>query len=166
MKDEGITKEQLIKELDEMKKKIAKLEVSEDMHKWTEAKLQRESYEKDILLNNAPTMIYWLDSEGKFIIVNQCFADLFNKSPDDIKGKYLYYLYPEKISDKIYADNVKIIESEKPKYGIEESLETPNGIIWVRNDKIPYKDADGKVIGLIGVSFDITDQKERDSDIK
>ena len=166
MKDEGITKEQLIKELDEMKKKIAKLEVSEDMHKWTEAKLQREGYEKDILLNNAPTMIYWLDSEGKFIIVNQCFADLFNKSPDDIKGKYLYYLYPEKISDKIYADNVKIIESEKPKYGIEESLETPNGMIWVRSDKIPYKDADGKVIGLIGVLFDITDQKERDSDIK
>jgi len=166
MKDEGITKEQLIKELDEMKKKIAKLEVSEDMHKWTEAKLQREGYEKDILLNNAPTMIYWLDSEGKFIIVNQCFADLFNKSPDDIKGKYLYYLYSEKISDKIYADNVKIIESEKPKYGIEESLETPNGMIWVRSDKIPYKDADGKVIGLIGVLFDITDQKERDSDIK
>ena len=166
MKDEGITKEQLIKELDEMKKKIAKLEVSEDMHKWAEAKLQREGYEKDILLNNAPAMVYWLDSEGKFIAVNQCFADVFNKSPDDIKGKYLYDLYSEKISDKIYADNVKIIESEKPKYGIEESLDTPNGMIWARSDKIPYKDANGKVIGLIGVLFDITDQKERDSDIK
>ena len=166
MKDEGITKEQLIKELDEMKKKIAKLEVSEDMHKWAEAKLQREGYEKDILLNNAPAMVYWLDSEGKFIAVNQCFADVFNKSPDDIKGKYLYDLYSEKISDKIYADNVKIIESEKPKYGIEESLDTPNGMIWARSDKIPYKDANGKVIGLIGVLFDVTDQKERDSDIK
>lgn len=166
MKDEGSTKEQLIKELDIMKKKIAKLEVSEDMHKWAEAKLQREGYEKDILLNNAPAMVYWLDSEGKFIAVNQCFADLFNKSPDDIKGKYLYDLYSEKISDKIYADNVKIIESEKPKYGIEESLDTPNGMIWARSDKIPYKDANGKVIGLIGVLFDITGQKERDSDIK
>ena len=166
MKDEGITKEQLIKELDEMKKKIAKLEVSEDMHKWAEAKLQREGYEKDILLNNAPAMAYWLDSEGKFIAVNQCFADVFNKSPDDIKGKYLYDLYSEKISDKIYADNVKIIESEKPKYGIEESLDTSNGMIWARSDKIPYKDANGKVIGLIGVLFDVTDQKERDSDIK
>jgi len=166
MEDKGITKEQLIKELDEMKKKIAKLEVSEDMHKWAEAKLQREGYEKDILLNNAPAMVYWLDSEGKFIAVNQCFADVYNKSPDDIKGKYLYDLYSEKISDKIYADNVKIIESEKPKYGIEESLDTPNGMIWARSDKIPYKDANGKVIGLIGVLFDITDQKERDSDIK
>ncbi len=166
MEDENIAKEQLIKELDEMKKKIAKLEVSEDMHKWAEAKLQREGYEKDILLSNAPAMIYWLDGEGKFIIVNKCFADLFNKSPDDIKGKYLYDLYSEKISDKIFADNVKIIESETAKYGIEESLETPNGMIWVRSDKIPYKDANGKVIGVIGVLFDITDQKERDKDIK
>ena len=48
MEDESITKEQLVKELGEMKKKIAKLEVSEDMHKWAEAKLQREGYEKDI----------------------------------------------------------------------------------------------------------------------
>jgi PAS domain S-box-containing protein/putative nucleotidyltransferase with HDIG domain len=166
MEDESIAKEQLIKELDEMKKNIAKLEVSEDMHKWAEAKLQREGYEKDILLNNAPAMIYWLDGEGKFIIVNKCFADLFNKSPDDINGKYLYDLYSEKISDKIYADNVKIIESETSKYGIEESLETPNGMIWVRSDKMPYKDANGKVIGVIGVLFDITDQKERDKDIK
>ncbi len=54
MEAETVTKEQLIEKLDEMKKKISKLEVSEDMHKWTEAKLQREDYEKDILLNNAP----------------------------------------------------------------------------------------------------------------
>lgn len=54
MEAETMTKEQLIEKLDEMKKKIAKLEVSEDMHKWTETKLQREGYEKDILLNNAP----------------------------------------------------------------------------------------------------------------
>ncbi|GAG85032.1 unnamed protein product, partial [marine sediment metagenome] len=83
-----------------------------------------------------------------------------------IKGKYLYDLYSEKISDKIYADNVEIIESETAKCGIEESLETPNGMIWVRSDKIPYKDANGKVIGVIGVLFDITDQKERDKDMK
>jgi hypothetical protein len=54
MEVETMTKEQLIEKLDEMKKKIAKLEVSEDTHKWTEAKLQREGYEKDILLNNTP----------------------------------------------------------------------------------------------------------------
>jgi len=83
-----------------------------------------------------------------------------------IKEKYLYDLYSEKISDKIYADNVKIIESETAKYGIEEPFETPNGMIWVRSDKMPYKDASGKVIGVIGVLFDITDQKERDKDIK
>jgi len=166
MEDRSIEKERFIKELDELKKIIAKLEVSEDMHKWTETKLQREGYEKEILLNNTSAMIYWLDGEGKYIIVNKCFADLFNKSSDEIRGKYLYDLYPEKISDKIYADNVEIIESKRPKYGIEESLETPNGMIWVRSDKIPYKDVNGKVIGIIGVLLDITDQKQRNEDIR
>jgi len=165
MKDENTTKDQLIQELNEMKKKIAKLELDEDMHKWTEGKLQRDDYEKDILLNNASTMIYWLDREGRFVIVNKCFANLFNKSPDDIKGKYLYDLYPENISDKIYADNMEIIESKTPKCGIEESLETPNGMIWVRTDKVPYKDISGKVMGIIGVLLDITHQKQKDKDI-
>ena len=167
MEDESIAKEQLIKELDEKKKKIAKLEISEDMHKWTEAKLQREGYEKDILLNHAPAMIYWLDSEGKFIVVNKCFADIFDKSPDDIEGKYLYDLYPEEMADKIYAENVEIMESEKAKYGIEESFQTRNGnMTWFRSDKVPYKDTDGKVIGIIGVLFDVTEQRARDREIK
>ena len=136
------------------------------MHKWAEAKLQREGYEKDILLSNAPAMIYWLDKEGRFIIVNECFANLFNKSPEDIKGKYLYDLYPENISDRIYDDNMEIIESKTPKYNIEEFLETPKGMIWVRTDKVPYKDINGEVMGIIGVLSDITHQKQINEDIR
>jgi len=166
MKEDNIKKEQLIQELNEMKKKIAKLELNEDMHKWAEAKLQREGYEKDILLSNAPAMIYWLDKEGRFIIVNECFANLFNKSPEDIKGKYLYDLYPENISDRIYDDNMEIIESKTPKYNIEEFLETPKGMIWVRTDKVPYKDINGEVMGIIGVLSDITHQKQINEDIR
>jgi PAS domain S-box-containing protein len=128
--------------------------------------LQREGYEKDILLSNAPAMIYWLDKEGRFIIVNECFANLFNKSPEDIKGKYLYDLYPENISDKIYDDNMEIIESKTPKYNIEEFLETPKGMIWVRTDKVPYKDINGEVMGIIGVLSDITHQKQINEDIR
>jgi len=166
MKEDNIKKEQLIQELNEMKKKIAKLELNEDMHKWAEAKLQREGYEKDILLSNAPAMIYWLDKEGRFIIVNECFANLFNKSPEDIKGKYLYDLYPENISDRIYDDNMEIIESKTPKYNIEEFLETPKGMIWVRTDKVPYKDINGEVMGIIGVLSDITHQKQINEDLR
>jgi PAS domain S-box-containing protein/putative nucleotidyltransferase with HDIG domain len=167
MEDESIPNEKLTKELDEMKKKIAKLEVSEDMHKWIEAKLQREGYEKVILLDHAPVMIYWLDSEGKFIIVNKCFADFFNKSHDDIEGRYLYDLYSEEMADKIYAENVEIMESERPKYGIEESFQTRNGETrWMRSDKVPYKDTDGKVKGVIGVLFDITEQRARFREIE
>ena len=167
MENNAINRQRLMNQIDEMKKKIAKLEVSEDMHRWTEAKLQRESYEKDILLNNAPTMIYWLDIEGKFIIVNKCFADLFNKLPEDIVGKYLFDLYPESMADKIYADNVEIIESGIAKYSIEESFRTRNGEVkCFRSDKIPYKDTDGKIIGIIGVLSDITEQAENIKKIK
>ena len=167
MKDDTISREQLIKELDEMKKSISKFKLSEDMHKWTESKLQREGYKKDILLNNNPSMIYWLDCEGKFIAVNKCFADLFSKPAEEIEGKYLYDLYPEKMADKIYADNLKVIESEASKYGIEESFKIRNGrMIWVRSDKIPYKDTDGKVIGVIGVIYNITKEVERNRQTK
>jgi len=167
MEVDTASKEKILIEMNEMKKKIAKLEVTEDMHRWTEAKLQRENYKKAILLNNAPTMIYWLDSEGKFIIVNQCFADLFCKAPEEIEGKYLYDLFPEKIADKFFSDNMNVMEKEVPRYGIEELFKIKNGkTIWVKSDKIPYKDVDGKVIGIIGVLSENTKQIENNIKIR
>ena len=142
--------EQRIKELE---KKVAK-------RKQVEEAFQRITDEQAVLLSTVPAMIFWIDKEGAFIRVNDAFAAALHKSPDDIKGKSLFDLYPEDMARGYYNDNVKVIESGTPKKHIEEPVETTTGTIWVRTDKIPYRDEKGEVVGIIGFSEDITERKK------
>ena len=131
-----------------------------------EEALQRVNHERAVLLSTVPAMIFWIDKEGKFIRVNDPFAAALNKSADDIKGKSLFDLYPEDMAGKYYEDNVKVMESGVPKTHIEEAVETPNGMMWVSTDKVPYRDEKGDMIGIIGFSIDITKRKQAEEALR
>ena len=46
------------------------------------------------------------------------------------------------------------------KLNIEEIWETEKGLKWVNTSKIPFIDANGEIIGVIGISMDITERKK------
>ena len=61
---------------------------------------------------------------------------------------------------------MKVIGSGQPKRNIVESMKSPKGTLWVQTDKIPYHDAQGKIIGIIGFTVDITLRKQMEDSIK
>lgn len=129
-------------------------------HRQAEEALQRITDEQAVLLSTIPAMIFWTDRDGTFIRVNDAFAAALHKSPDDIKGKSLFDLYPEDIAREYYNDNVQVIKSGASKRHIEEPVQTPTGTLWVSTDKIPYRDENGDIIGIIGFSQDITERRK------
>jgi diguanylate cyclase (GGDEF)-like protein/PAS domain S-box-containing protein len=128
--------------------------------------IQRISEEQAILLGTVPAMIFWIDRDGKFIRVNTAFANVLHKSPDEIKGESIFNFYPEEMAQKFQNDNEKVMKSGKPKRHIEELVDTPDRVMWVSTDKIPYKDESGKIIGIIGISVDITERKTAEEALK
>jgi len=124
-----------------------------------EKQLERIEEEQAILLNTVPAMIFWIDKSGKFVRVNEAFARALHKTPDEIKGKSLFDLYPEELAREYHNDNLHAIKSRAPIRSIEEQVETPDGTMWVRTDKVPYTDENGEISGIIGFSIDITDRK-------
>jgi PAS domain S-box-containing protein len=127
--------------------------------------LQRVNHERAVLLSTVPAMIYWIDKKGRFIRVNDSFAAVLNKSPDDIRGKSLFDLYPEDMATKYYKDNAQVMGSGAPKRNVEEPVKIPEGIMWVLTHKIPYNDEMGNIIGIIGFSIDITKRKQAEERI-
>jgi PAS domain S-box-containing protein len=121
--------------------------------------LQEISAEQEVLLGTVPAMIFWIDNEGRFLRVNNFFAAALHKSPDDIRGKSLFDLYPEDMATKYYEDNAQVMESGAPKRNIEEPVRTPDGIMWVLTHKIPYTDEMGNTLGVIGFAIDVTERK-------
>ena len=114
-----------------------------------------------ILLDNTTDFIYFKDHQSRFILVNEAQASLFNvDSPEELYGKSDFDFYDEKFASVAFADEQEIMKSGKPLEGKEERETWPDGsVTWVSTTKVPIHDTDGTVIGLFGISRDITELK-------
>jgi len=125
-------------------------------------KLQKD---QQILLDNIPAWVFFKDTENRFIRVNKTFADVMGMNSNQLEGKSLFDIFPKEQAEAFWKDDKEVIDSGTSKNRIIESMKTPNGNLWVQTDKIPYIDANGKVVGLIGFALDITDRKHAEESL-
>jgi two-component system, OmpR family, aerobic respiration control sensor histidine kinase ArcB len=125
--------------------------------------LEYERSEKNFLLaviGKIPGHVYWKDVEGCICGCNiEQACDLGFKSPSDVIGKTDY-----DITTKEKADIIRAMDTEVMKKGIgktsEEILINKDGKETLfLSKKEPLFDSRGKVVGLLGISIDITDRK-------
>ncbi len=79
-------------------------------------------------------------------------------SVEQVEGCSTYELYPDEAA-QYHHDDLQVISSGKPKLGIVEMLTTAaGGKRWVRTDKIPYRNQDGEIVGVIVFAVDISER--------
>jgi diguanylate cyclase (GGDEF)-like protein/PAS domain S-box-containing protein len=127
--------------------------------------LQKNREELQTILDTSPTMIFYKDRENKFIRVNKALAKETGLSRKEVEGKTGFEIYPAQATT-YWEDDKEIIASGKPKTGIVEPMETATGKKWVQTDKIPYRDKEGRIIGIIGFSVDITDRRRAEEALR
>jgi len=120
--------------------------------------LQKNQEELQTILDASPIMIFYKDCKNKFIRVNRTLAEATGQAKEGIEGKTAFEVYPNQATGYL-EDDKNVIASGKSKTGIIESIDTKVGTRWVQTDKIPYRDMNGRIIGIIGFSIDITNQK-------
>jgi len=123
-----------------------------------ELALEERKEELQIILDSVPALILYKDKENRIMRVNKAMARVVGISVRDIVGKSCFELFPENAED-YWRDDKDVIESGRPKYGIIETMNTVAGLRWLQTDKIPYKNRQGDIIGVIGFSVDITERK-------
>ncbi len=116
--------------------------------------------EMQIILDSVRAWIFYKDKENKYIKVNKAFADVMNRPKEQLENVSLFDLYPKEQAEAFWKDDKEIIESGKSRMNIIEPMDSPDGLRWVQTDKIPYIDSDGKLIGVIGFTLDITERKK------
>lgn len=113
------------------------------------------------ILDNIPAVVYVRDADLKFIMVNKAFEKLVQKSSDFLIGKTDFDIFPEKIAKNMARDDIEVMNNDMPKLGIEENIFLPDGkSMWVVANKMPFHDKNGKVKGIIGISYDISKMKK------
>jgi PAS domain S-box-containing protein len=107
-----------------------------------------------------PGPIFYKDKSNNYIQINKAIAVANGKTKDEIVGKNLAELYSKEVAEKYYQDDLEVLHSGIPKLNIEEPWETKEGLKWLTTSKIPFVNAEGNIIGVIGMSMDITQRKQ------
>lgn len=122
------------------------------------------------VIDNLPDHIYAKDTECRFILKNLTdVRQMGAASPDEVVGKTDYDYYPPKLAAQYYADDQTVLQSGQPLINREEPITAADGTQgWILTSKVPLRDAQGKVVGLVGIGHDITErkrleEKERDA---
>jgi PAS domain S-box-containing protein len=129
--------------------------------KLTEEALINSEAQKNAILNNLPHYAWLKDCEGKYLSVNESFANSVKKSVEDIVGKTDYDLYSDNMAQKYREEDLKIVLTKKQLF-IEEETDKK----WFETFKAPIFDNDGRVIGITGISLEISKRKKTEDEIK
>jgi PAS domain S-box-containing protein len=122
----------------------------------------RLQHELQLILDHAPSMIWYKDTENRILRVNRMAADSIGLPKEEIEGRPVADLYPAD-ADRYYQDDLIVIRTGEPKLGIVEPYRLPTGERrWIRTDKVPMKNESGTVIGILVFAQDITEQKRAD----
>ena len=120
---------------------------------------ERGREELQLILDSSPAMIFYKDRENRFLRVNRAFAESMGLPKDQLEARSLFDLYPREQAEAFGKDDQEVIATGKPKLGIVEPMQTPAGERWVQTDKVPSRDAQGNIVGVIGFAVDITERK-------
>jgi phosphoserine phosphatase RsbU/P len=113
------------------------------------------------LMENLPHRIYFKDLDSRFIAVNRALAEWHGrKDPSEMIGLTDRELFSREHAEAALADEREIMRTGKPIIGYEERETWPDKEdTWGSTTKMPFRDAQGKIIGTFGISRDITEKK-------
>jgi PAS domain S-box-containing protein len=113
------------------------------------------------VIDNLPDRIYVKDRDGRYLLDNIAHQrHLGVKSVDEIVGKSSRDFFPPAIAARFEYDDNAVINAAAPLYDREESTEDAKGEVgWLLTTKVPLRDARGQIVGLVGLSRDITARK-------
>jgi PAS domain S-box-containing protein len=113
----------------------------------------------DAVLDTIPLPIFWKDRDLVFQGCNAAFAAEAKRSREDIIGRTDMELSPLALAEKFRAEDLQVIESGEAMLDYEHTYTTRSGNQIVESlSKLPLRDRQGRVIGVLGSFRDITEQ--------
>ncbi|MEW5869253.1 MAG: PAS domain-containing protein [Chloroflexota bacterium] len=118
------------------------------------------------LRENTPDYVFIKDRESRFVFTNQAQAQrlLGLENPADAIGKTDFDLFPGKEEDaqRFYEEEQAIMETGHPVLRREWMVpSTSTGeIVWLSENKLPIRNESGQIVGLFGLSREITERKQ------
>jgi len=132
--------------------------IQDNVQLMNEVLSQNNVYQKAII--NSLTFMIWLkDKEGKFLVTNNAFAQMAGvDEAQSLVGKTDFDLWPEHLAAGYLEDDLKVLTSGEPVTLVEKVKKANGPMYWTETYKAPVF-VDGEVIGTVGYTRDVSEQK-------
>ena len=114
------------------------------------------------LIDNLPDLIFVKDRQSRFLINNLAHVRAMGATrPDEVTGKTDLDIFPAEMAKQYYADDQALMESSQSLNRREMAVNPrTRETCWLQTTKVPLLDKQGTVVGLMGISRDITEMKQ------
>ncbi len=135
--------------------------------KKTEGLLRDVKAKYAMLVDNLPLHVIRKDRQGRFLYASPSFCKLIGKTFEEIRGKTDLDLFDKHLAEKYRRDDSRVMES-KEKFEDTEAHDVPGkeDRMYVQVQKTPILDAQGNVVGVQGLFWDVTNAERARAEVR
>ena len=138
-------------------------------HRAEEALAQEHNLLSSII-NAMPNHVYVKDAKGRFILDNSAHREYLGlEESQSVEGRTVFDYFAPAIAAKFDHDDREVVETGTAILASEEPSIQADGKgkeTWLESNKVPLRDTEGKIVGLVGISSDISARKEDEQKLK
>ncbi|MCZ6672361.1 MAG: SpoIIE family protein phosphatase [Verrucomicrobia bacterium] len=137
-------------------------------NKYVELELDRQRHLLQTIIRILPCRVFVRDKEQRFLLINEEYRKgIGAEESEEVFGKRLIEVRPGKRSEVLEARDKEIIRTGQ---AINNQIEFDNSLMgdnrWVLTSKVPLRGSEGEVEGVVGMTLDITEQKEAEEEAR
>ncbi len=134
----------------------------------SETRTKKSEHLLRTLIDNLPLNVFIKDTESRKILVNKSECEYWGVDrPEELLGKTDFDLYNKEMAQIARNEDLRVMDTLRPLLGREITDRKANGTTTtLLTSKIPLLDDTGKANGLIGISLDISDMKQKEEELR
>ncbi|MBD3306519.1 PAS domain S-box protein [candidate division KSB3 bacterium] len=136
--------------------------------KRTEQALAEERNLLRTLIDHLPDHIYVKDTHSRFLLNNRAMIEFMGAATQaDLAGKTDFDFHPPELAEQYYADEQGILETGHSLFSYEEPIQDQHTgkTGWFISTKLPFRNQQGEIIGIMGIARDITERKQIEEEL-
>ena len=143
----------------ELRRRSAELARTVEALNSTADRLRQSEAFYSTLVETLPQNILRKDAQGRFTFANRRFCSLLGKPLDEILGKTDFDLFPPEMAAKFHRDDLAVMQTLKILDTVEAHQTSTGEKLFVHVIKTPLYDSVGRVAGIQGIFWDVTNRK-------
>ncbi|MCS3804108.1 PAS domain S-box-containing protein [Chromobacterium alkanivorans] len=131
--------------------------------RWAEDELTRQQALLRAIIDNSTAVIFVKDVDGRYLLVNQRYPDLFHISAEAMRGLRDEDLFPPEVVANLRCADMEVLNSGQARE-YEETVPQDDGPHTYLVYKFPLRDATGSVYAVCGIASDISARKRAEAE--